>query len=253
MKITAILPVSRTKYLDRVLESLRNQTYKPDNLIVIYDGTDETFPYVRNKVVEEKYDYVLCVRSLNRITAFSIPDRRNHIVNIHNQIRELVGDADYIFSVEDDGILSANALEKLVEDMKTREDAGMITGVELGRWGMPYVGAWNVDDVHDTQLLTSAESKVYSDEIDEIDACGLYCALIRADYYKSHQFFTANGIGPDVNFGLYLRQEGFKNYIDWSIHTTHLTFLAGEDIEIPATSESKVVSLRLLSGTTWGH
>lgn len=253
MKITVILPVSRTEYLDRVLESLTNQTYKPNNLIVIFDGYDSQYLYARNKIVEVKLDNVICVPSNNPAPAISIPDRRNHIVAIHNQIRELIEDCDWIFAIEDDGILPPDALEKLVNHVEKHEDTGMVSGVELGRWGVPYVGAWTVDNIYDTHVVTSAENKTHSDEVEEIDACGLYCALIRADYYKLHEFYTMNGLGPDVNLGLYLRQQGFKNYIDWSIHVTHITFNNGLEVEIPATSESRVVSLQLLSGSTWKH
>jgi hypothetical protein len=34
--------------------------------------------------------------------------------------------------------------------------SGFIEGVELGRWGIPHVGAWRSDDVYDMQWLESA-------------------------------------------------------------------------------------------------
>jgi len=257
MKITTVLPVSRTQYLDRVLESLKNQTYKPNNLIVIFDGNDQDFLTVRNKIVELKYDNILCVPSNNLRGAFNIAERRNHIVNIHNQARELIEDCDWVFSIEDDGILPAEALERLVTRANTLElkhnKVGMITGVELGRWGVPYIGAWTVDDINSPKTVTSLENKTYSDEVDEIDACGLYCALIKSDYYKQHKFFTNNGLGPDVNLGLYLRQQGLKNYIDWTIHITHITSIGSREVEIPATNESHDITLRLLYGSTWKY
>ena len=65
MTITTILPVSRVKYLDRVLESLLKQTHKPNNLIVIFDGSDEDFVTVRNKILELDFEQKLCVKSTN--------------------------------------------------------------------------------------------------------------------------------------------------------------------------------------------
>lgn len=255
MKITAILPVSRTKYLNRVLESLEKQTYKPNSLIVVYDGPDNKFIDVRNRIVGLEYDNVICVSSNNRFRAHTIADRRKNIVNIHNQIREIVADCDWVFSIEDDGILPADALSKLVANINVFHhhaiDVGMITGVELGRWGFPYVGAWKVDDINDPHKIVSLDNKTSSNAIEEIDGCGLYCALIRADLYKTHKFYTNNGVGPDVNLGLYLRQQGYKNYIDWSVHVTHLTHRNGGEIEICATDDSKIISLNRLSGGTW--
>lgn len=251
MKITTILPVSRTSYLDQVLDALVSQTYKPDNLIVVFDGNQSEYLAVRNKVVTLPFN-VFCIPSTNLAPANSIPDRRRHIVNIHNQIRELVNDCDFVWSIEDDGVFPPDALEKLVNNINL-PDAGMITGVELGRWGIPYVGAWVVNDVTTTTKITSLENKALEGGYEEIDACGLYCALIRADLYKEHNFFTGNGLGPDVNLGLSIRQRGFKNYIDWSIHLTHLTYRAGENGEIHATDKSTTVVMTLLHGSTWKY
>ena len=262
MRITAILPVSRTKYLDRVLESLLKQTRKPDGLIVVFDGNEKDYLDVRNKIVALDFENKICVPSNNKRPAFSIPERRWHIVNIHNQIRDILPEnpryvlddyePDWIFSIEDDGILPVDALEKLAVSATQSRNIGMFTGVELGRWGVPYVGAWHVDDVHNPQIVTSLQSRTDSNFVEEIDGCGLYCALIRQDYYKMHTFDTRNGLGPDVNLGLFLRQHGLKNYIDWSIHVTHLTSTPdGEELEIPATSPSRVVQLHLMSGSTW--
>jgi hypothetical protein len=66
-----------------------------------------------------------------------------------------------------------------------------------------------------------------SQGLQEIDAGGLYCALIDADLYKMHTFEPLdkqgwNGLSCDVNFGLYLRQQGYKCLIDWDLQTDHI-------------------------------
>ena len=182
----------------------------------------------------------------------TIPQRRQRIANIHNQARALVGqDVDWIFSIEDDGILPVNALSWLVNDVQNYPHAGLVTGVELGRWDIPYVGAWNADDLFNPQIITSLESRVGSEQVDEIDACGLYCALIQADLYKTHQFSAKNGLGPDINMSLEFRQLGWKNYIDWFVPVTHLTEKNLKTIEIPADSKSFPVRLTKLDEYTW--
>lgn len=251
MKITTILPVSRIKYLDRVLESLLNQTVKINNLIVIFDGPDGEFLQVRNRIAELDIENTLCVPTQNSRMAYTIAERRWHIVAIHNQIRELLGDCDWVFSIEDDGILPSNALQDLRAVVSNHDDVGMVTGVELGRWGIPYVGAWQVDDIVEPKRISSMENKVGEQLTEEIDGCGLYCALIRADMYKEHEFDTRNGLGPDVNLGLFLKQKGYKNYITWSIPVTHLGNRMNTEVEIPADSESRVVTLTLGRGTVW--
>lgn len=254
MKITAILPVSRIKYLDRVLESLVNQTLKPQNLIVVFDGSDNEYLEVRNKVVALPIDNAICVPSVNGGTiAHTIAERRQHITNIHNQLRDIIGDCDWVFTMEDDSVIPPDALRRLSKLAVLQYNVGMVTGVELGRWGIPYVGAWLVDDYNNVHKVTSVENRTANPCVENIDACGMYCGLIKAEYYKKHQFFTNNGLGPDVNLGLYLRQQGFINYIDWSIHVTHLTFRDGKEVEILATDESKSINLELLSGSTWRY
>lgn len=256
MKITTILPVSRTQYLDRVLESLVKQTHKPNNLLVIFDGDDKDYAEVRNKIVSLKFEMVLCIRSRSNTLAFNIPDRRLHIVALHQHFKEIIDDTDWIFSIEDDGILPPDALERLVKVVENNDDVGMATGVELGRWGLPYVGAWRVDNVNDLKEITSIENHASETPfVEEIDASGLYCALIRAGKYKVHEFTARNGLGPDVNLGLFLRKEGYHNYIDWGIHVTHLNFMNGKEIEISPLDESKIVKMKLLHGNIWslGH
>ena len=252
LKITAVLPVSRTTYLEQVIYSLTNQTRKLDNLIVVFDGPPTGYVEVRNKIVELPFN-TLCVPSNNPFVAETILERRRNIANNHNQLRELVGDCDFVWSIEDDGIIPLDALSKLIRGFNTFPEAGLITGVELGRWGNPYVGAWTVDNITTPQQATSLTNKSLEGGYEEIDASGLYCALMRADLYKENNFFTQNGLGPDVNLGLAIRQKGFKNYIDWSIHLTHLTYDMNQYKEIHATDHSSVVVLTWAYGSTWTH
>jgi len=257
MKIITILPVSRIEYFDRVIESLLNQSYKPHtSLLVVVDGPTELFVRVHNKLASIPLNSVLCVQSNNPgyVPTATIPQRRERITSIHNQIRGLLPeDVDYVFSIEDDGILPVNALSWLVNDIQNYKSAGLVTGVELGRWGVPYVGAWKVDDIMDARKIISVESRIGSTIVEEIDACGLYCTLIRADLYKQHTFSSNNGLGPDINLALELRQLGFKNYIDWFIPVTHLTSKNGVQIEIPATNEARIVTLTSLRNSKYWH
>ena len=256
MKILTILPVSREKYLDQVLTSLINQSCNENTaLLVVVDGPTDLFVRVRNKIASMPLNDVLCVQSLNYgAAAVTIPQRRQRICNIHNQIRRLIGDdIDWIFSIEDDGILPGNALSWLVNDVKNYPSPALVTGVELGRWGVMYVGAWKADDVINTQRLTSLANKAGSPEVEEIDACGLYCALIRADLYKLHNFTCANGLGPDINLSLEFKQLGFKNYIDWFVPVTHLTEKNMQTVQIPATNTAAIVNLTPLGKSNSWH
>lgn len=256
MKILTILPVSRLKYLDLVLDSLINQSYEERTaLLVVVDGDSDLYVKVHNKLASIPLNNVLCVQSENfRGAAVTIPQRRWHISAIHNQIKKLIGgDIEWIFSIEDDGILPINALSSLVNDVRNHPHVGLVTGVELGRWGVPYVGAWKVDDLTNVQKITSMVSKTGLSLVEEIDACGLYCALIRVDLYKQHHFNSDNGLGPDINLALEIRNCGFKNYIDWSVPVTHLTEKNGTELRIPATDPAMTINLTPLGRSQSWH
>jgi hypothetical protein len=59
--------------------------------------------------------------------------------------------------------------------------------------------------------------------VEQIDAGGLYAALTKYELYARHEFppFEGCAFGPDVAWGLWLRQQGYQNYIDWGVEIEH--------------------------------
>lgn len=257
--ITIILIVSRANYLAKVLSCLELLNCNPRevNLLVIVDGDDELFVSTRNLASDLKFETRLIVRSnqLGKPSRYSIPERRKRIAGHHNQAKELIPNTTgYVFSVEDDTTFNSLTLQNLVKIAVSNRAFGMVEGVELGRWGIPYVGAWKADDIYNPQLLTSVDNK-YSSTLDlmseNIDAGGLYCALIRADLYKQHTFTSENGLGPDVNLGIELRQLGFENFIAWNVACTHHYNEMGTEKTITPDSEARIVQLVKESDVKW--
>lgn len=58
----------------------------------------------------------------------------------------------------------------------------------------------------------------------EVDATGLYCALIKRANYMGHDFavLNPNAYGPDMAVGPALRQAGYKNFTDFRVWVEHL-------------------------------
>jgi hypothetical protein len=79
---------------------------------------------------------------------FSINTRRRRIAAIHNELRKLIKACEYVFLIEDDGVLPADSLSRLLSDYQAHPYAGLIEDVELGRWNLPYVGAWRADNFY---------------------------------------------------------------------------------------------------------
>lgn len=255
-RITIVMPVSRDTYLHAVMTRLelltcdRTQT----NLLVIVDGPPELYVKVRNMVEMSKFAERLCIQftSKHKLRRFGIPERRMRISDIHNTLREHIIDCDYVFGIEDDTIINANTLELLLKDYGLYPFAGFIQGVQLGRWGIPYVGAWKADDVYEPTMIKSLQVKDSrtQEPVEEIDAGGFYCFLTKRDNYVKHTFkpFDSNGLGPDVEYGIELRRQGVVNYIDWRVTTVHKT--PKGDISLLNT-ESRVTTLRKKENKRW--
>jgi hypothetical protein len=239
---TIILPISREQHLLRVFASLEllECARERTSLLVYVDGEPELYLIARNLVEQSKFSERLCVQGdiPGPRKEFSINTRRRRIAAIHNEIRKLIKPCDYVFLIEDDGVLPPDALSRLVADYQAHPYAGFIEGVELGRWGIPHVGAWQADDVYDMKRLESAmpaRSELLNDAgraigavpdkvVEEIDAGGLYACLTRYRQYVDHEFQPYEGcaFGPDIEWSIWLRQQGYLNYLDWSVPIEHL-------------------------------
>lgn len=224
MQTTIILPISRDSYIKRIFSQLELMECDTNEtaLLIYVDGSHDLFEKVKPFVINCKFihkRYVLRGKGLPSVG--SVKRRRQRIADIHNEIKKFVEPCEYIFSIEDDTLFPTSTLKKLLTDYSYYPYAGLITGVELGRWGYLHVGAWKVDNVYEPTQITSV---LIDSEIKEIDASGLYCCLTKYEVYMKHEFEPFDeALGPDFNYGLDLRKQGYSNYINYSINCTHLT------------------------------
>ena len=224
MTTTIILPVSRKDYLSKIfiiLEMLDcDRAYT--NLLVYVDGSLELFQKVRNLVVNSKFRERLCVYRRKGVgSVSSVLRRRQRIADIHNEIKDLIKETDFIFLIEDDTLFPSNTLKKLLSIAYMKKYFGFISGVEVGRWGLTHIGGWIVDDIYDTKQVTSIKKGT---GVVEVDGAGLYCCLTTKENYMKNIFKPYDKIlGPDFDFGITLRKKGLKNYLDYSITCQHLT------------------------------
>jgi hypothetical protein len=241
MTVAIFIPISRADHLDRLFAALEVMTCDPKttSLFTYVDGDQALFLKARNLTEGSKFEQRLCVQraeSKSSASRHSIEGRRIRISEIHNEAKMLIGDCKYVFGLEDDTIPPPSALQKLLTGYAAYPHAGFIEGVELGRWGIPYVGAWRADDVYEP---TTIESLLPALGRQEIDAGGFYCYLTKREHFVGHTYepFDGNQLGPDVQYGLWLRQQGLKNYIDWSLIVEHRVMEMGEIRTITVTSQ----------------
>lgn len=224
MVITIIIPCSRPDYLRRIFAQLELMPCDREqvNLLVYVDGNQPLFEIARNLTVNSKFNQKLCVyRHKGVPNVGSVKRHRQRIADIHNEIKALIQSCDYVFLLEDDTLPPINTFEVLLKNYSEYPYAGFISAVEIGRWGFEMIGAWNADDVYTpTEITTVPKGSGFA----TIDAAGLYCCFVKRDTYMKHFFEPFQDIlGPDVQFGLALRQQGLKNYINYDLQCKHLT------------------------------
>ncbi|WP_088319576.1 hypothetical protein [Kineosporia sp. R_H_3] len=221
MRTTIVLPVSRADYLDRVFYALEMLTCdaKRTGLLVLVDGDQELVTTAQTYVEQSKSAERRCVQRDDRSpVTHGIPERRQRIANILNELKTMVT-SEYVFGLEDDTIVPRMALQRLYETYALFPHAGFVSGVELGRWGIAHVGAWLADNVYET---ISLKTPPMGEGIQPVDAAGFYCFLTKTQHYRKHTFKPyEDALGPDVDFGLALRRNGYQNYLNWSVACEH--------------------------------
>ena len=117
----------------------------------------------RNLTVNSKFNEKLCVyRKKGVPTVSSVRRRRQRIADIHNEIRGLLNKGDYILLLEDDTLFPTNSLKTLLKQASQTPNFGVLSAIQLGRWGYKHIGAWDFDDIYDPDLIISPEQNGYS-------------------------------------------------------------------------------------------
>lgn len=249
MVTTIVLPISRKDFLARIFAQLETMPCDATqtNLLCYVDGDQQLYQDARNFVVNSKFNEKLCVYRRKGLPNINhISSRRRRIGEIHNEIKEIINSGDYVFLIEDDTLMPLDTLQKLLHHYLQLPYAGLITGVQIGRWGFTVPGIWKSDNPYDVKSI-GAMLPSQAQSLEEIDAAGLFCCLTKVATYKKFKFEPFDTIlGPDVSYGLYLRREGFKNYVDWSINTTHLT--KHGEIKVANTQLQKITFTKIGEG-----
>lgn len=220
--VTIILLVSRPHFLQKIFAQLDLMPCDREStsFFVYVDGDHSLYEKARNFTVNSKFTEKLCVfRKKGTGSVSGIKQRRQRIAEIHNEIKSYLLKGEYILLLEDDTLFPLNTMEYMLKNATMDKSIGIFSAVELGRWGFTMIGAWKADDVYNTKKL---ESIPEGEGIVEVDATGLFCGLMRKELYLQHTFQVPEAGGPDINLGLWLRQQGYKNYATFDLKCKHL-------------------------------
>lgn len=239
--ITIFCAFTRRWAVERWIENLkRTQTiHKPENtnLAFIVD-IDEPFIHNKLKRYAEEYGYRACEiirNSDHHPNEVRVSARRLRIADMKNQSKKLVAklDGDIVVSLEDDTVFDLDCFCRLIKPLLEDARVGFVQGVQCGRWGVKMIGAWRVDDVNHPKHAETVQAKGKSG-YEQIDAGGFYGYATRKELYLGHDYYSSSAqpYGPDVNYGLYVRQQGYQCIIDWDTvfgHNDHNVILYPDD------------------------
>ena len=147
--------------------------------------------------------------------------RRDRIVQQKEKSKKLISPSSkFVFCLADDTTVPPDAFLRLYWILHAQSDVGYVSGVQVGRWGLPYIGAWKMDDIYAPKHVWTVPFSPYG--IEYVDGGGFYCYLTTAHLYKSVKYrWEHECFGPDVCYVLDLRRRGWRALIDWSIHADH--------------------------------
>lgn len=226
-QFSLILPVTRHDYLDTVLHSIGNMRLPVEQMEVLcmVDSDDKTLiGHVANELIGgfHKFNGVRVWFSGKKVFENDTKIRRGRIIDVHNQAKKLVCDSQYVMGLEDDTEAPSDAFERLFDLILQDRAIGYVEGAQRGRWGVHMIGAWRVDDVKNPRKTWTLAYQ--PDGIEEIDGGGWYCYLTPTSLYKSTKAEELDDFfGPDVSYGLRLRQKGYRCFIDWNVRCNHKT------------------------------
>lgn len=226
MSVCIVAPVSRENMVKRLFDNLEALMRPSDTcLVLMLDGDTKLDDAVQEHLDILSYGHIQVV-DFGGSPAETIEERRWRIAAIHNKAKDYVPNCKHVLLIEDDTIFPTYTLMQLLDTYERYEDCAYVEGVQLGRHGTPYIGAWRVDNIKEPTVVTSV---LLADRfIEPIDAGGFYCALTDAELYKQHHFEPYDqegrkGLSCDFNYGLWLRNKNYGCYLDWGVPTGHIT------------------------------
>lgn len=236
--ITLTCAFTREWAVAQWLKDLSNVEHNPalTNLAFVIDADE---PLIKSQLIAyaKAHNYrrlELVMNSDHRPNEVRLTLRRHRIATIKEQSKDLIRrcDGEFVIGLEDDTVFSRlGSFDRLIRPFRSHPNTGFVEGVQMGRWGARMIGAWQFDS---TPLPTWAKTLLPpKGELPEhvtamlplqyITAGGFYGYATRKSLYLNHDYYWSESQpwGPDVNFGLWLADLGYRSMIDWSLIFGH--------------------------------
>lgn len=227
--ITVFCAFTRLWAIERWIDNLANSKHDPasTNLVFIVDADEPNIKFQLNEYAKTRpYKSVnVIMNEDNAPNEIRIAERRQRIAQVKNQSKALISatDCEYVIGLEDDTVFGGDQLMALLEPFKEQKKVGFVEGVQCGRWGVKIIGAWTVDNFYVPEKAKTIMPPIIGKRHSEIDAGGFYGYATTKELYINHDYYSGatQPYGPDVNFGLWVRAQGYRCLIDWHVEFGH--------------------------------
>lgn len=231
--ITVICPFTRSWAVDRWVENLESTNLDKErtNLCFIID-CDEPRILRSLKQLQGYRSFHYIMNRDNQPNEVRIAVRRERIATVMNQFKELIEktDGEIIIGLEDDTVFEGTDFSRLYKMVELDEEVGFVEGVQCGRWGVKMVGVWKLDSVKEPRRI---ETLLPSEGYEEIDGGGYFGFATKRELFLEHDHkWSGEVYGPDVAYGVALRQKGYRCFVDWETvfdHNDHNVLIRADE------------------------
>jgi len=195
-------------------------------VLVVAQVQEDQLEFAKQQLDKQTFQNFVRAIYVDSQPAKGINARRRRISDNHTLLRAEVKfrldqeKFDYIFQFEGDSELPEDCIEQMIKTAEPLEsnEFGYLTGVQVGRHGLYCIGAWHFTE--DRKSFSSVDHTKKG--VIEIDASGFYCLLADPKaWLQGVASYNEERWGPDVNFGLSLKECGYKIYADMDLQIGH--------------------------------
>lgn len=228
--LTIFCAFTRRWALELWLENLAGVEHDPalTNLCIIIDGDEGYIAQAFQALAKNKgyRSFHVKINDNWRVNETKLAIRRMRVADVKNQSKDLIAktDGDIIIGFEDDTVFDQlKSFQPLYQPLLDYPKVGYVEGVQVGRWGANMVGVWDADDFEYPRKVWTLLPEGEFTGTQDITGGGFYGYATRRELYQQHEYYTSSGQpwGPDVNFGFWVKQRGYRCLVNWEIVFGH--------------------------------
>jgi hypothetical protein len=213
--------------LEQFKTTLYRDTEQQLKIAVVASIEQRHYDFVIKQLVHQSYQDFDDFIYIDKQPATGIEARRKRIARNQQLLKRMMlghDVYDYVIQIEGDSVLEPDTFKKMIklaQFLHKRNDSfGYLSGVQIGRHGLYCIGAWHV--AANRRKFQSINHKLTG--LQKVDATGFYCFIAPYSVWmRGMSWWEGERWGPDVNYGLSLREQGFTLYVDMDLQIPHAT------------------------------